>query len=112
MGRVSDQDGDYIQQADISTITYTVYDIDDTTEAIVDETSLTVADVIFDALQVSDTRWNNSGDSTGYNFAAVLPGSAIPDDDVTYQIEVEFTPSSGEAFVRLWQVETVTRYGG
>lgn len=65
-------------------------------------TSLTPADVIYDALQV-DSKW--TVDDTGYNFAVAMPAAsfaAIPIADwpesTWYEVPVKFTPTSGAVF--------------
>lgn len=107
LARVRDSEGDYITQASVSSITYEVYDIDDSDEA-VDSGTLTVADVVYDALQ-TDSRW--TVDVTGYNFAAELDGDAFPKGNKDYQVEFLVTPASGNPFYIAYQVNSKYIFG-
>ena len=93
MARVLGADGDAIQQADVSSIAYSVYNKADLTTATATGT-LVVSTVIYDTLQ-TDSRWTE--DSTGYNFGWNVPASTFATGGVTYRIEVKITPASGEA---------------
>lgn len=104
MGRYKGGDGSLITQASISSIAIKVYDDGDPTAA-VDELALTVADVVFDALQ-TDERWQE--DSSGYNFGYALPAESLPDGQKNYNVEVKFTPASGEAFYDVFYLHTNT----
>lgn len=94
MARVTGPDGDNIVQADITSITFKVYDAGGTEAA---TGTLTMATVVFDTLQ-TDARWNPDIDTTGYNFR---------DDRVAgtftaggrYTVEYKFTPTSGADYV-------------
>jgi hypothetical protein len=90
-----------ITQASLTTITYAVYDV--TVRAnpglILAATPLTISAVVFDTLQTTDARWNNSGgDATGYNFAHAIGSTVFPSGDHVYRIEYYFTPASGAQF--------------
>ena len=81
-----------IVQANVSTITYSVFDMDNDNAAILSAQSLTVSAVIFDTLQ--DTAgyvW--TADSLGYNFKHTLPITAFPTGGHTYRYEAKFTMS-------------------
>ena len=96
MGRLRDSDGSLITQATVSSIAWSIYDhIAPTT--VVASGTLTVADVVFDTLQV-DARWTqeNPLDSTGYNFRAVYAPTRFPRGGRTYRLEQALTLSSGE----------------
>lgn len=94
MARVLANDATNAQQADISSITYKVFDIDNSNTETATGT-LTVSDVIFDTLQ-TDARW--SVDTTGYNFRHEVPATAFPTGGNRYQIEYKCTPASGQVF--------------
>lgn len=99
MGRVQIHDGSNAQQADITSITYSVFDVTgktpDTAISGHSGASLTVADVIFDALQ-TDSRWTK--DTTGYNFRQNIAATAFPTGNHVYEVEYKFTPATGEVF--------------
>ena len=86
-----------ITQATISTITYVVYDLADDS-VVTTSTSLTVASVVFDTLQVTDAWTSQGGDATGYNFGAELPGTNWVTSGKLLRVEFTFTPTSGSAF--------------
>lgn len=103
MARITGTDGANIVQADVSSITYTVYDLSD--NSVVsghDGASLTVASVVFDTLQ-TDARWR--ADATGYNFRHAIAATAFPTGAKTYRLEYKFTPASGAVY---WLVYSVT----
>jgi hypothetical protein len=94
-----------IVQADLSAISYTVYD---GTEQVQGETALVVADTIYDTLQT----W--TVDTTGYNFRAVLPSTTFTDGGgKRYKIAVKLTFSDdavGFFWAKPWvhEIESVT----
>ena len=79
--------GTNVVQADVSTITYSIYPTDSTT-AHTTATSLTVATVIFDTLQ-TDARWTK--DITGYNWRHDVAATVLVDPTKDYQIEYKVT---------------------
>jgi hypothetical protein len=91
-----------IVQADITAITYSIWDA---TEAEWSEVAghqdqpVTVADAVFNTPQV-DSRWTK--DATGYNFRHTPPVGAtppFPEPDRDYRLYYTFTPADGEPFV-------------
>ncbi|MDH3505418.1 MAG: hypothetical protein OEM58_12940, partial [Nitrospirota bacterium] len=94
-------DGAVIQQADVSSIAYSVYDADDTSSP--GTGTLTVANVVYDALQ-TDARWTK--DSTGYNFGWAAPASLFATGDKLYVVEILLTPASGENYHVVYHVRT------
>ena len=125
MARVVGADGSPLVAADLTSIKYEVwsipipteYDLRDARskyvtvsvpEKVTSETTLTVADVIFDTLQ-TDPRWTK--DSTGYNFAVEMPDDAfdvIPLDQYPkaqwHEVAVRFVPTDGEPFAAAFKV--------
>lgn len=101
MAQVTDGDDNYITQAGMSTITYTVTDVDG--DVTVSSTPLTISAVVFDTLQ-TESRWTL--DSIGYNFAFSVPVTGIPEGGRTYIVHVIFTPVSGPAWVHDFQITT------
>jgi len=103
MARVLGDDATAIQQADVSSIAYSVYDLDDTSSP--STGTLTVSDVVYDTLQTDD-RWD--ADTTGYNFKWAAPASLFATGDRVYKVEVAFTPASGEVFHVVWTVTVLS----
>jgi len=95
-----------ITQATISTITYVVYDLADDS-VVTASTSLTVADVVFDTLQITNAWTSQGGDATGYNFGAELPGTNWPTSGKLLRVEITFTPTSGSAFMVAFDVSVL-----
>ncbi len=105
LARVVGNDGLPIVRADLASIKYSVYLLDDqdaNARTVVtghDDVSLTVADVIFDTLQ-TDALW--TVDATGYNFRHVLDVSANPAFAMAgrrYLVEFELTPTAGQVIL-------------
>lgn len=111
MARIIGNDAANITQASLTTITYSVFDLDSATpETPVsghDAQALTVANVVFNALQTGDARWADAGgDLTGFNFLHAIAATAFPSAH-RYAIEYLFNPASGENF---WHVvEAIAR---
>ena len=105
MGRVLGNDGVYITQAVVSSITYLVHDI--TAGADVTSGSVTISTTIFDTLQLDD-RWTE--DDIGYNFGVAVSASWFATPDHTYRVEYKFTPSSGQVFWVVFELTTSAIY--
>lgn len=100
-----------LQRADITSLKYTVYSIDAVTGAATavtghENVALTVADVIFDALQ-TDARW--TVDATGYNFRHTLAinSNAAFSAAGTYRIDLIVTPATGQPFRARWTATAI-----
>ena len=87
---VRNPSGSLATQDSIHSIALKVWDRDNPSQTTYDE-ELTVADVIYDEAQ-NDSRWPYRD---GYNFSHVIPGSAFPDGDKTYRIEMQGVDSDG-----------------
>ena len=99
MARVVGQDAANITQASLTGIAYKTFDLDGLTPGTaIDSGALVVADVVFDTLQTSDSRWTL--DSTGFNFLDTTAAAAanLPTGDHRYRVEYVFDPASGENF--------------
>jgi hypothetical protein len=103
MARVQNISGTNITQGSVSGITYSVFDLVDGT-AVVSGSSLTVSTVVFDTLQ-TPAIWTT--DTTGYNFRHDAPATALPNGERTYRFEYKFTPTSGEVFWALFDINTI-----
>ena len=109
LARVVGDDAAAVQQADIDTIEYTIYEITGTGlrgDAVTghEAVELVVADTIFDTLQ-TDARWTK--DTMGYNFAHELDVSesaAFPAGGVEYLIEITLTPVTGQVLIVRYRV--------
>lgn len=98
--------GDLVEIADLETITIQVFDTDvasDHADYVALNTTLTIADVIFDTLQ-TDSRW--TPDTTGFNFRYVLPATARPDGH-KYRVQLLYNPPSpGQPFALAIHIPT------
>ncbi len=96
-------EGKCLKQADLSTITFAVYDLSDSTHTAVATGSLPITDVIFDTLKTvsDDPAWR--GDSTGFNFRYDAPATWFPNGNRQYQVEVKFTTTGGVAAWGKWR---------
>jgi len=105
MARIVGPDAGNITQADIDTVAYSVYLLDDqnadnrTSVEGHSSVALTVADVIFDTLQ-TNAVW--TVDATGYNFLHVLDVSehqAFAVAGRRYLVEYQLTPTDGQVIL-------------
>lgn len=104
LGRGKNAAGANWAQADFSQITLKVYEQGKPAAPIAERT-LTIADVIFDALQ-ADARWTK--DSTGYNFRLQTLPADVPQGNKTYVFELKFTPAGGAPiFFGVFEVPTL-----
>lgn len=106
MGYYVGNDGSIIQVADFGTIKARV-SLKDAGEALTYDATLTTATVVQDTPVTGDARWTEvGGGAAGYNFIATIPASAFPTAD-TYQLDLEFTPASGEVYRNQAKVVTL-----
>ena len=98
MARVLGYSGETATAATFSAVSYAVTDL--TTGTVIGSGPLSPGVVIFDSLQTQDRAWTK--DEDGYNFAWVVPGALLQNGGDRYQIDVRFTPVSGESFVVTW----------
>jgi hypothetical protein len=125
--RLRGRTGQLVTQASLASIAYAVTNL--TTGAAAGSGSLAVASVIFDSLQL-DARWAKDSaafpgpdGSAGYNFAAELPAAlfavsapAVPTPYTIatpqrYQIDVVFTPATGQPWRQIFQITAQGVYG-
>lgn len=104
MGRLRGNDGQYITQATLTSITVYVYDTSDG-DAQTYTGTLSVASTVSDTLVTNDPRWTE--DALGYNFGGVVPASAFPAGAHEYRVEVFFNPTSGGRFPLVLEVSTL-----
>jgi hypothetical protein len=113
LARIVGAQGANVLPADINTVTYSVYLLDDqnpdSRTAVAQHTSvlLPVADVLFATLQ-TDPLW--TVDTTGYNFRHVLDVSAHPAFAVAgrrYLIEYQLTPAVGQMILVRFRINVI-----
>jgi hypothetical protein len=112
MARLVGSDGELVAQADIASISYTIYTWDkyEGTRTAVedheDEALSPVSAYVFDTLQ-DDGIW--TVDETGYNFRHVLDVSAHPAFAAvgTYLIEYQLTPVAGQVIIVRFAVTVI-----
>jgi hypothetical protein len=113
MARIVDSDGEYVQQSGISSIEYSIYELDpcrpDNLSVVAghDGVSLTVDEVIFNSLQ-SGGLW--TVDEDGYNFRHEIDVSqteAFPKAGVQYQVRYEMLPTAGQKTIVRFQLRVI-----
>jgi hypothetical protein len=113
MARIVDSDGENVQQSGISSIEYSIYELDpcrpDNLSVVAghDGVSLTVDDVIFNSLQ-SGGLW--TVDEDGYNFRHEIDVSqteAFPKAGVQYQVRYEMLPTAGQKTIVRFQLRVI-----
>ena len=90
-------DGEAIQQADLSSISYKVFNESNVEVA---TGSLSISGVIYDSYVTGDARWDQGGN--GYNFLWAPPVTTVPAAG-EYTFEVLFTPVLGQQFYGVWE---------
>ena len=113
MARIVDAAGANVQQAGLAAIEYSIYELDpcrpDNLAPVAghDGVSLTVADVIFNALQTGGL-W--TVDEVGYNFRHEIDVStteAFPKAGAQYQVRYELTPTTGQKAIVRFQLRVI-----
>ena len=104
IARIRSVNGSYLTQASLTAITYAVFNASgNSPSTVVASGTLTISSVVYDALQ-TDARW--TVDSLGYNFLAVIPGTAFPLGGTLYRVEITFTDTSSQKFRVVFQPKT------
>ncbi len=113
LARVENTSGQVLTQASVTSIRYSVFEIDiedpDATSVVTghDDVALTVADVVFDTLQL-DEPW--TVDAEGYNFRHELDVSqdeAFSQAGRVYQVRYEIAPVLGQKIVFRFQLRCI-----
>jgi hypothetical protein len=113
LARIVGHSGANVLQADLNTIKYTVYLLDDQNSdnrTAVDghaNVALTIAEVIFNTLQ-TDAVW--TVDATGYNFRHELNVSAHQAFAVAgrrYLVEYQLTPAVGQVILVRFRINVI-----
>jgi hypothetical protein len=90
-------EGNWLQQADVSTITCKVFDLNsETPTTAIVEPSVTVSTDVLDTPVTSTTIWTR--DTTGYNFLHDLSATAFPTGGHDYRVEYKATLANGTVF--------------
>ena len=90
-------EGRFVQQSDLSSITYGVYsrDNDGAFTAVSGESgTLVIATNILDTVDATNEVWTQ--DTVGYNFRHDLPATSFADAETFYLVEYVFTFTGGE----------------
>jgi hypothetical protein len=113
LARIVGASGSNIVPADVYTVKYTVYLLDDQNPdnrtAVADhaDVALTVADVLFATLQ-TDPSW--TADATGYNFRHVLDvltHQAFTVAGRRYLVEYQLTPTVGQTILVRFRINVI-----
>ena len=99
--------GAYLKQADITSISYSVYDLDNGS-AVVKTGTLVVSSTIYDSLQV-DKSWTK--DNIGYNFKAALPATCFPLAVRRYRVVYSFVTVSWGTVQDVAEFHTISPTG-
>jgi hypothetical protein len=92
-------------QSTISLITWKLFRTDNRTQ--ISSGTLTVASVIFNTLQT----WPDKPNESGYNFATSFSGSLFASGASRYRLEITFTPTGGEAFPVIFNLNPLDLMG-
>ncbi len=113
LARIVGADATEINQANISSIRYSIYQLDesdpDAATAVSghDDESLSTSAVVFNSLQL-DPLW--TVDATGYNFRHEIDVSTNPAFAVAgpyYRVRYELTPTSGQVIVVRFKLRVI-----
>jgi len=92
-----DGEGNWLEQADFSTITCAVYDVSsDTPNTAIATPTVTIATHVLDTPVTTAVIWTR--DTVGYNFAHDLPKTAFPTGNNEYEVVYTFTLTGGTVF--------------
>lgn len=103
LGRFYGNDGDAITQATLTSITCKIFDLDSAIPTTATTQTVTIASAVSDTLRTDDDRW--TVDTTGFNFEHTITDDNLATGDHRYRIEYVFTPTSGENFVAVYELQ-------
>jgi len=113
LSRIVDEDGLPITQSAISSISYSIYQVDESDPDSLSPVAghsgvpVAVANTVFDTLQ-QDDLWDV--DNEGFNFRHVLNVSAyqaFPIAGVHYQVRFQLTPTAGQIIVARFKLKAI-----
>lgn len=91
-----DGEGNFLQVADIDTITCKIFDLDGDPDTAISTPTVTVSSNVLDTVVTAQTIWTE--DVTGYNFLHDLAGSEFPTGESRYRVEYTVTLTGGAVF--------------
>ena len=92
-----DGEGNFLQIADIATITAKIFDLDSATpDTPISTPTVTVASAVLNTVVTAQTIWTE--DTIGYNFLHDLAGSEFPTGERQYRVEYTVTLTGGAVF--------------
>ena len=100
-------------QSSFSSIALDVYDKENSANAVVSGSSLTIAAVISNTL-LYDRGWTTkfaTSDALGYNFSYVTPASYLPTGGRVFRFQVGFDFGGGVKTYGIWDVPTLDLMG-
>ena len=111
MFRAHKIDGTYIVQADLSSISVSIYKPLSATPVVALQTAIVpIATTVYDTLQTGNPKWEAKVDEVGFNFMHTTPASWLDTVD-TYFIEFNLTPVSGDPIPLFYgPFATIPRY--
>lgn len=90
-------EGKFLQQADLSTITCSVFDLNSSTpDTAIATPTVTISSAILDTVDTATTLWDL--DEYGYNFRHDLAHTNFPTGDHVYLVEYKFTTTGSAVF--------------
>lgn len=95
-------EGNWIKQADLTSIGIKVFDLSGTTpDTATVDTTQTISDVIVDTPVTTSTLWTK--DYTGFNYKARLPYGYFPTANRVYRIEIRFVTTGDSRWTCVWE---------
>ena len=92
-----DGEGNFLKQADITSISCAIFDLDgDDINTAISTPTVTVATHVLDTPVTTAVLWTK--DTTGYNFLHDLKGTEFPTGGSRYSVEYKVTLSGGAIF--------------
>lgn len=102
-------EGYWLQQVDVSSITYKVFDEGVSTTVPSESGTVNIATSILDTPDETKTLWTK--DEVGYNFIHDLDFSFFPTGDNYYRVEYEIIVNGGEKFHGVYRGKANSIYG-
>lgn len=99
-------EGNWLQQADLSSITCSVFDLSsETPDTAIATPTITISSVIVDSPVSTTVLWTE--DTTGYNFIVDLAASNFPTGNNVYRVEFKFTTTGSAVFWGIYEGRAV-----